>query len=117
MSPRARRRSPWWGLFLWAGCLNPQPDTNPLSPEANGAATPVVDVSPPAPAPEPGSGTPPAVTGSSGASEPEGLVDRSSEDAGAPDAGATQDRTPVTFSTNDAGLLQPDAGPPSSSED
>jgi hypothetical protein len=114
MSARLRSWSPWLALAaLWA-CLNPQPDTNPLSPEA----TPVVDVSAPptvpgnsnegggmvAQGPDPDRAppaTPPAAGG--GGFDP---------DAGAPpaqpDAGSGADA--VTFSTTDAGTLAPDAG-------
>jgi hypothetical protein len=51
--------------------------------------------------------------------DPEGPAALGSDDAGVPaepDAGATQDRIPVTFSTTDAGLLQPDAGAGSSED-
>lgn len=111
MSHRTRRRGPWWGLVLLGGCLNPQPDTNPLSPEANGA--PVVDTLPPASPPMPAGGAAPAANSNPEDRSPEGLL-AGEPDAGAPpqpDAGAPQDRIPVTFSATDAGLLQPDAGP------
>lgn len=119
MSCRIPSRSPWWGLvLLGGGCLNPQPDTNPLSPEATSS----VDVSPPSSAP--GSPVQPAAGGSATANEgpdgPSRPADRGAGDAGTPpepDAGAPQERTPVTFSATDAGPLDPDAGAPSSGDD
>jgi hypothetical protein len=122
MNARWRVWSPWLGWMAVCGCLNPQPDTIPLS---SGPVTPsaVTDGSDEPAAVTPGSSTggvsPPADEGHAPpAQRPAELA----SDAGVapPDAGGGIPSNPAvsTFSATDAGLLDPDAGvPPGSAGD
>ncbi|MEY4550760.1 MAG: hypothetical protein RL685_6955 [Pseudomonadota bacterium] len=124
MSVRWRVWSPWLGWMALWGCLNPQPDTGPLS------TGPVA----PAPALDGNAGQTPALTppgsptdGPNGfgdedpAPPSEGLVGTAPDAGVAPsDAGGPIPPNPAvsTFSATDAGLLDPDAGvPPDSATD
>ena len=113
MSTRGRFWSPWLGLAAVWGCLNPQPDTGPLR---TGPAAPdvAIELSPPNETP---TGTSPGSSSGEGldpdsrpsAQQPMGMI----QDAGVPPADAAPPNpvTPAvsTFSTRDAGALDPDA--------